>query len=325
MVEETQLGSIGVVMDGPSGQRLAERLTRCGLSAHATYPDALEHEALAGQFFLAALSSAPVADALARQGTHLCLMPPWPGETVTIGAATVGVVAVERRSHVRIAAHIDERASGQVGAFTPLRILYRERLTGTLGTALAESEYGEPLLATLPRTSNMHGYIIVSSLQLGVASAQTRVEDVARLLKETFAWCTAHAEPIALPQRHTEEEGERDESGERFAPIVLLALALVLPQQSDRAVQGAAALIDDVARRDDVRTMFDRISRMLGLSFEAPAFDMGWAWLEAHMVVSPLEGEVTQAHRDTLQRYCATWQLGSRLRRLRHLAGEEAG
>lgn len=311
MTEAARHEKIGVVVDGPSGQRLVERLTRCGLAARVVLPGALDQEAPAGQFYLAPLGIVPDVEALARRGASLCLIPPWPAETITTGTATVGVAPAEQRGVVRFAAAMGVDIPGQNGALTPLKILYREYLVGAFGTVLAESEQGEPLLATLPRASNLHGYTIVSTLQLSVASAQTRFDDVARLVTQLRDWCARHVEPVAPSQQAPVGEAEHDDSSERYAPIVLLALALVTQRES-----GAATW-------ERVRETFDRVRQMLGLPAESSAFALGWAWLEAHGVVSRLNGDVAQTQRDALERYIARWQLGPRLRRLRQ--SEDAG
>ena len=323
MAEAAQHGNIGVVMDGPTGQRLVERLIRCGLAARAVSSTALAREAVAGQFYLGPIGMASDVDTLAHRGVHLCLIPPWPNEMTPIGQSTVGVEAVERRGAVRFAAHFADAAPDQVDPLTSLRILYRERLIGTLGEVFAESEHGEPLLATLPRTSNLHGYIVVSSLQLGIASAQTRFEDVARLLDRLLIWCTAQAEPVALLYQQNEGAADYVDPGMQFAPIVMLALALVLPQQAALSAHHEAIRGNDVAYRESVRIVFDRVCRILGLPVESRAFDIGWAWLEAHAVVFSLEGDKTRVSRDALEHYIATWQLGPRLRRLRRIAGDQ--
>lgn len=307
--QESQQRNIAVVMDGPSGQRLVERLARSGLAVRVVLPDALSAEASAGRFYLAPLGMAPDADALARRGAHLCLIPPWPAEIITIGVSRVGVAPVEQRGVAHFSAAMRDDAPDQADSGITLKILYRERLIGNLGTALAESEPGEPLLATLPRASNLHGYVMVSALQLSVASAQTRFDDVARLLTRLQHWCAAHAEPTP-PTGLRNDEPETDDSGEQFAPIVLLALAL-------------AARGSDMAHRETVRNTFGRVCEALGQPVESPAFARGWAWLEAHRVVSHYDGDEAQIQRDALEHYSALWQLAPRLRRMRQYVDGE--
>lgn len=318
MAEAAKHENIGVVMDGPSGQRFVERLIRSGLAAHIVPHDALAREALPGQFYLSTLDIASQTDVLAQRGAHTCLIPPWSGEMAAIGSANIGVEVVERRGAVRFAASIVDVGRGDV--LTPFKILYRERLIGTLGMTLVESEYGEPLLATLPRASNLQGYILVSTLQLSITSAQTRFEDVARLLKQVFVWCAAHAEPVASLSHIRSEETVHDDLGERFAPIVTLALALALLQEAALSPHREATPGSDVADRRSVRYIFDRVCQILGLSIESPGFDAGWAWLETRAVVSPLEDDLAQIQKVALEHYCAIWQLSPRLRRLRQAA-----
>lgn len=318
VAEAAQHEKIGVVIDGPSGQRFVERLIRSGLAAYAVPRDGLAREALTGQFYLATLDTAPQTDVLAQRGAHICLIPPWPGEMAAIGSTKVGIEVVERRGTVRFSASIVDAGRGDVPA--PLKILYRERLIGTLGMTLVESGYGEPLLAALPRTSSLQGYILVSTLQLSITSAQTRFEDVARLLKQVFVWCAAHAEPMASPSHIRAEEAAHDDLGEQFAPIVTLALALTLLQQAALSPHHEATPGSDVADQRSVRNIFDRVCQILGLSIVSPGFDAGWAWLETRAVISPLEDDLAQIQKVALEQLCAVWQLSPRLRRLRQAA-----
>ena len=179
-------------------------------------------------------------DGEAQRETGSCLIPPWPAAIATIGATAVGIAAVERRGAVRLSPALADDPPGQVGALTPLKILYREQLLGAFRTVLAESEYGEALLATLPRASNRHGYIVVSSLQLSVASAQTHYEDVARLLEYLLIWCATHAEPAARPYQQQAGDAQGDNTSEQFAPIAIGAGAGVASAVNCRGVAARA-------------------------------------------------------------------------------------
>lgn len=306
MAEPDQRRRIGVVMDGPAGQRFAERLIRAGVLAQAVAPDVFERQAEAGRFYLASVSLSASACAVIERGAHVCLTPPWPVGVAMLGGSAVGAAQVEQRGAVRYTTAFD------VAATRVLKILYRERLVGALGALLAESEMGEPLLATLPRASNRHGYLIVTTLQLGAASAQTRFDDVARLIDSLAAWCTRHAEPVS--QVAPAGQGDVDERSQAEAPAQVIALALALAM-SDPAHPRQATISIERARND-----FQQVCHLLGVVAEDVTFESGWGWLAAHGVVSAAEREEGMVNLDMLERYSVMWQLGPRLRRLGRLA-----
>lgn len=318
MAEAEQREQVGIVMDGPSGQRFAERLTRAGVVAHAVSLGVFEQQAGAGQMYLAPLSLAASAEAATRRGAHVCLMPPWPAGTITVGASSVGAAEVERRGAARCTSALEtSEAAGETSR--PLKVLYRERLIGALGTALAESESGEPLLATLPRVSNRYGYVIVTTLQLGAASAQTKFDDVARLVDSLYTWCIRHAEPVTHTIQESQVDADEGSQTEASAHIVLLALALAASDPMSTTPQRDTPPNQPVISAQRAYTDFNQICHILGLAAELPTFDSGWAWLEAHGVLSVAEQGDAVIDMETIARYSVVWQLGPRLRRLRRI------
>lgn len=316
MAEAEQREQIGIVTDSLSGQRFAERLTRAGVVARAVSFEAFEHLAGAGQMYLAPLSLSASAEAVARRGAHVCLAPPWPAVTVTIGGSAIGAVEAEHRGGVRYTSAL-ETTVAQHGARQSLKILYRERLIGALGTALAESETGEPLLATLPRQSNRHGYITVTTLQLAAASAQTTFDDVAHLLESLYAWCTRYAEPVSHAIQESQFDAGESSQTEASAHIVLLAFALAASNSMSTTSQRDTRANQLVISAQRAYADFNRICGILGLTAKSPAFDRGWAWLEAHGVLSVSGQGNAVIEMEAIARYTALWQLGPRLRRLR--------
>lgn len=314
MAEAEQRASIGVVLDGPSGQRFADRLARSGVPARVVSREMFERQASAGQVYVAPLSLWMLAQNVARRGAHVVLTPPWPVEALTIGGGAIGGASTEHRGAARYTSAF--AAKVRPGASSSLRILYRERLAGSVGVVLVESEVGEPLLATLPRTSNRHAYVTVTTLQVVSSSAQTRFDDVARLIGDLVNWCVEHAEPMPA---HAEPTRQDDElvggHAEEAAHLVLLALALAAPALRDVASDQIAV------PQERLRRGFDQISHYLGLTSDPTMFAEGWVWLKAHGVVSD-GGEIgAVAAWDAIERYSAAWQLGSRIRRLRQIGG----
>lgn len=316
MAGRQQHPSIGIVADSPAGQRFAERLGRQGVQSHAVTSDALAEQAQAGQLFLAPLGSGAAAVAVVQRGGHVCLLPPWPLQPITLGGATVGAVEVEQRGMAHGAFAFG--ASGASSGAAPderqsFKILYRERLVGELGVALAESEAGEPVLASLPRTSNRHGYLLVTTLQLSVASAQTRLDDVARLITCLLAWLARHDEPVGHTPPERQQESEQRQLASDSAPIVALALSLLLSAQP--------GLQNSAIQREAAQTAYAQVCQALGQAVDLVLFHAGWAWLEAHGVITPQDGKGSQVDIAALERYGVQWQLGPRLRRLRRADG----
>lgn len=309
-----QQRSIGIVMESSTGQRFAERLTRSGAVAHVITPEAFEQAARVGEMYLAPLRLAAPAAAVALRGAHVCLMPPWPMSHLAIGANAVGAVAVEQLSPTRATSALADALEGTTDAPKLMRILYRERLVGALSVPLVESASDEPLLATLPRASNRNGYLFVTTLQLSVASAQTRFDDVTRLVSYLLAWLRSHAEPVAHQSEQHGEVARQEDRAEEFAQIVLLALALALAAESPSATPATIPL-------ERVRAQFTRVRNFMGIADDSSLFARGWNWLIAHNVASGSGQDDVLVQRDALERYSILWQLGPRLRRLRRIGG----
>ncbi|MGH2503786.1 MAG: hypothetical protein ACRDID_14850, partial [Ktedonobacterales bacterium] len=278
--------------------------------AHAIAPAALACPASAGQLYLAPLSAIATMEAVVQRGAHACLLPPWPVGGVTLGGVTLGVAEVEQRGEAHATATL---------AAQPLTILYRERLFGALGVTLVESGAGEPLLSALPRASNRHGYLLVTTLQLSIASAQTRLDDVAWLIRRLLTWLASHSESASQTALEGQAEADQQRLVGDAAPLVALALAL-LPSEAQRGERSA-----DDAIQDDIqmaaRNAFDRVCQALGLAADPELFEAGWGWLAGHGVLRLREGELAQVDAQALERVNAMWQLGPRLRRLRRAAG----
>lgn len=309
--------SIGVVFDAPTADRLAERLGRAGAAAVAVPPESLEATLQPGRLYLAPLSLAEQALGASQRGAHLCLIPPWPLAPIMLGTSTVALAEPVRRGSVRYARALVEAVTPGSSDDAPLKILYRERLQGELGVVLAESGAGEPLLATLPRASNRNGYLLLTSLQLAVPSAQTRAEDIARLVTRVYQWCATHAEPVPVAASSTSSASagagtlEEEVLGEEPARILLLALAL----DQRRTAHASAVEPSYPVRQAALHADFERLCATLGQSAEEAAFAQGWAWLQAHGVIDA--GTEERVNVAAIERYVVLWQLGPRLRRLR--------
>lgn len=315
MAEEQQRKSVGIVSDGPAGQRFAERLTRAGLLAYAITPDALVEQAQGGQLYLAPLGVNALVEAIVQRGVHACLLPPWPVGAVMLGGSMVRAAEIDQRGAVLTTTALMASATHDAthdAKPQPLKILYRERLIGALSVALAETETGEQLLGALPRTSNRHGCLLVTTLQLGVSSAQTRLDDVTWLIERVLAWLADHAEMTSLTAApNQQDEADQRKLADDYAPIVALALALMLPElQPDEH----PSRVDDIQLA--ARQSFAQVCQALGLAADRAQFEAGWEWLVAHGVAQA--GDPARVDAQELQRVSAMWQLSPRLRRLRH-------
>lgn len=313
MAESQQRSRVAIVADSLAGQRFADRLGRAGIRADIVAPTTLTGQAEAGQLFLAPLSAGALAETAVQHGAHVCLLPPWPVGTVTLDGVVVGASEVAQRGLAVSAPALD--IPGAVSAKQQAyKILYRECLVGAIGVTLVESEAGEPLLVGLQRKSNLHGYLLVTTLQLSITSAQTRVDDVARLIERLLTWLTLHAEPVSHETPVREEQSEHTREAEANAPIVALALMLSTTHGDEHASA-------DIIQLEAARSAFDRVCQSLAQAADPALFDAGWGWLAAHGVLWPQADESARIEREALDHYSALWQLGPRLRRLHGDAG----
>jgi hypothetical protein len=317
-----------MIAEDAGERRTAERLARAGVPVAIVSPAELG-QVEAGQLCLATAERAaglPIGDAVGA-GAHVCLISPWPDGGVAIGRDRLTTVPAVRRDPVVWQTPV---GVGSTAPARPLRILYRERLVDARAQPLAASTAGEVVLAAWPRTSNLHGVLIASTLLLGQASTQTDPHDVATLLAALQAWTNAIRPDRRAPEREQQASAPPEPSGEREAQVALLALALAAPAVERPAERGVLVAVDAVAVRATAR----RIGESFGNDYEADdadaAFDSGARYLQALGVLvadqdarsgsggTPLNVSPAAA-RDYLER----WQLTARLRRLRARAGGE--
>lgn len=316
------MDQLTMISDNAAERRMADRLARAGIPVVSCPPSALA-QSEAGHLYLVTAERAAGAriDKVVAEGAHVCLIPPWPEGNSALAGQRVAVTPATHRDPIQLQAPLRKALGSAEELLRPLRILYREYLPGLAAGSLAQSSAGELVLASLPRLSNLHGVLVVTTLMLGHPSAQTDPGDVAILLRALHRWMsdqvvdqTAVSASGAVPPQ---PEPERD----RDARLVLLALALALPELSQSTgVTGRLAVAPEV-----VRHHFEHLAVSLGTRAESRAFDSGWEWLRSAGVLvagtgdSPLGSARAAAQVSALDafEYLQRWQLNPRLRRLR--------
>lgn len=320
--EMSEMDQLTMISDDATERRMADRLARAGIPIVSGPPTVLAQPE-AGRLYLATAERAADThiERVVAAGAHACLIPPWPEGNLALAGQRVAVAPTTHRDPIQLQASLREALGSPGGAPQTLRILYREYLLGLAAGGLAQSSAGELVLASLPRLSNLHGVLVVTTLMLGHPPAQTDPGDVAALLRALHRWMsdqvvdrTAVSASGAVPPQ-PEPERERD------ARLVLLALALALPELSQSTgATGRLTVAPEV-----VRHQFEHLAFSLGTRTESSTFDSGWAWLRSAGVVvagtddSPPDSARAAAQVSVLDavEYLQRWQLNPRLRRLR--------
>lgn len=314
-----EMGQLHVIADDSADRRLADRLVRAGLSVAQVSPHSLGGP-VRGMVYVAAGTRVPDVDVpgIIRAGAHLWILPPFPEQPLAL--ATGGVVSIapaRRRDGVHLSQPILDAVGSSSIPARPLRILYRDRIAGGVSTSLAESAEGEMLAGAMPRVSNLHGQLVVTSLMLGTASAQTDLDDVALAVRALESWCTASEAVPAAMSDLPRQQASPVITIERDAQLVVLALALAL----DLDIMG-----DLPHTHDDhpvvlatIRQVVEQVCAVLGKQANEDVFSHGCEWLLLHGVLLDMpidEGAPVHTDSAAMREVIQKWQLLPRLRRL---------
>lgn len=305
-----------------SEQRLGERLARIEVPLELVAASRLA-TTRQGECYIVtaerAASSQPETITSAR--AHLCVIPPWPAKGLAFKYSSIVPVATARRDPIQLDPALTSILLTRDQANHQLTIAYREHLPGLAGKALGVSLSGETVLLALPRVSNLHGHLIVTTLLVGQPSTQTVAEDVIKLFQMLAAWMDTHSDRRASQERPEQTIPIFDPEAERHAQVVLLALVL---SQAGHQTSGGLPAPTPISSTG-VQLLAEQIADILGLSLSPTDFQHGWLALAGIGVLlsSGLE-TVDQQQEATLlvdwtkaTERINTWQLGSRLRRLR--------
>jgi hypothetical protein len=321
------MGNVAVVADDTAERQIAARLGRADHAVVAVAASALGHPDVGCLYVITAerATSLPLANVL-HSGAHICLLPPWPTHPVMFAGREVVTAPATHRERVVLCPPLHSTPAGAHDSLpegeAPLRILYREHFVGVLGQRLAQTAAGEILLVGLPRTSNLHGHLLITTLQLGQPSTQTDKGDVGRLLRALDAWLSESGLPrvgSSLPGTTAPEP-----SRERDAQLALLALLVAYPAINVASDSSAADVQVSVVR---VAEVFQQVAQLLGAAHGGTAFTDGWDWLTKHGIITDVVHEQISATPSSaalvttslVGTYLAQWQLGARLRRLNTL------
>lgn len=310
-----EMGPLHVIVDDAADRRLADRLVRAGLPVAQVSPQSLGDPEGGTVYVTTGIRAWGVdVQGVVRTGAHLWILPPFREQPLAL--ATGGAVSIApagRRDGVHLSRPVLDVVGSSGIPARPLRILYRDRIAGGASISLAESADGEMLAGAMPRASNLHGQIVVSSLMLGTASAQTDLDDVAIFVRALTGWCVAGEAVAAGEPAVPQQQVSTPVTDEHDAQLVLLALALALaatqPDVRDPTTVSLAA----------VQHVFERIGARLGETANEQSFAAGWTWLHDHGVLFDAPAGASEAmHLDPakLRELIQMWQLQPRLRRL---------
>lgn len=311
------------VAESASEGRFYERLARAGLPLATISPAMLKASRKDALYLLTAECAAHLQlDAVPGLGVHLCLMPPWPAHGLDMGKSRLLPTPAEHRDPIQLDAQLAMHLPGPVSQERLLSILYREQFTEVAGTTLGASLKNEVVLLALPRASNLHGLRLITTLLLGQPSTQTDLDDSVALLQALSAWVAAQPGTPAAVQKPTPPLEAPSSETERQAQLTLLALALLLPENTgnDRRSTGVPIV------PAQVHHLVELLSQLLDISASPAGFAQGWEALGALGIVSPAltadQAEaISLANIPRAREYLDAWQLGPRLRRLRAAYG----
>ena len=320
---------IRIVAESAAERRMADRLSRAGLTLAVVPPAALAQSAPQGALYILTAERAAGTDlpSALRAGMHVWLIPPWPAISSNVGGHQITLTPAMTRDLVHLARAVVESLPAGQGFGHGLRILYRERLAISGALSLAESGAGELFVAALPRASNLYGLLLVTTLMVGTASAQTDLDDLTLLVRAIASWCLTQQDSAPGTSRQEVSPPEPDVANEMHAQRVLLALMLSAP----RLRQATAVRPQSAATPSDIRHRFEEIGHLLGADCDESAFAVGWDWLQSRAVILD-RGEPNAASGATeanvvvdvaaAQRYIQLWQLDPWMRRLSALTSQ---
>jgi len=314
--------SLLFVAESESEQRLGERLARLGIPLELVAAPRLATPQRGERFILTAERAAnSQLEAITSAGGHLCVVPPWSANALSLKYSSIAPVATARRDPIQLDPSLAAILPTSDQANHLLTIAYREHLPGLAGKALGVSLGGEIVLLALPRVSNLHGYLIVTTLLVGQPSAQTVTEDVVKLFQMLAAWMDTHSDRRANQERSEQTIPLSDPEAERHAQIVLLALVL---SQAEHQIN-TSLLPSTTISITVVQLLAEQIAAILGLPLSPASFQHGWQTLTRTGILlpsgqrsldGPEEGAIFVDWVKATERI-NTWQLGPRLRRLR--------
>lgn len=314
-----EMGPLQVIVDDAADRRLADRLVRAGMPVAQISLQALEAP-VRGIVYVAAgirVADVDVRD-IVRSGAHLWILPPFPEQSLALATGgEVSIAPAGRRDGVHLSRPILDVVGSSGIPGRPLRILYRDRIAGGISTSLAESVEGEMLAGAMPRMSNLHGQLVVSSLMVGTASAQTDLDDVAIFARALAGWCGADETVPAGDSAGPQQQISVDITDEHDAQLVLLALVLGLaPIQPDTS--GSTTI-----SHAKIRSVFERVAALLGETPSEQTLADGLRWLHDHGVFRDVPAGAPDTPDDPMRvdhskvrEFVQMWQLQPRLRRL---------
>lgn len=311
------------VVASESEQRLGERLARIEVPLELVAASRLA-TTRQGECYIVtaerAASSQP--EMITSAGAHLCVIPPWPAKGLALKYSSIVPVATARRDPIQLDPTLAAMSPTSDQTNHPLTIAYREHLLGLAGKALGVSLSGETVLLALPRISNLHGHLIVTTLLAGQPSTQTVAEDVVKLLQMLAAWMDTHSDRRSSKEHPQLTIPLFDPEAERHAQLVLLALVL---SQAGHQISGGLPATTPVSITE-VQLLAEQIADILGLTLSPINFQHGWLALAGIGVLLSSGLKIADQQQEATlfvdwtkaAERINTWQLGPRLRRLRH-------
>lgn len=303
-------------------QRLGERLARLGVPLELVAASRLSTAQRGECYVLTAERAASFQpETITSAGAHLCVIPPWPSTGLSLEYSCIAPVATARRDPIQLDRALAAMVPASDQAPHRLTIAYREHLPGLAGKVLGVSLSGETVLLALPRVSNLHGLLIVTTLLVGQPSTQTVDGDVVRLLQTLAAWMLEYTERRASQERQEQTTALFDTEGERLAQLVLLALALHLTESQTSAGQLSSTPVSSA----EVLHLAEQIADLLGLPMSPVNFQRGWQAMETIGILTSSSRGSLDGQQEVIMlvdwakvaERVSAWQLDPRLRRLR--------
>ncbi|GEM_PF-3061232 len=310
------------IAESESEQRLGERLARLGIPLELATSSRLTTARQGAWYLLTAERATSFQpEAITSTGAHLCVIPPWPTSGLSLKHNSISPAATARRDPIELDAALAAMLPTSERIQRRLTIAYREHLSGLAGKTLGVSLSGETVLLALPRVSNLHGLLIVTTLLIGQPSAQTVSEDVARLLQALGAWMRAQSGASTSSGRPSRATALFDPDIEHQAQLVLLALVLHLTKNQISANLMPSMLISST----EVQPLAEQIASIFGLSMTTANFQLGWQALETLGILFSSDQPSLSEQRPAdmmvdgakAHERLDFWQLSPRLRRLR--------